>query len=281
MIQLTECPRDAMQGIKVFIPTEKKITFLNYLLKVGYYAIDFGSFVSQEVIPQMADTHMVLDKLENIGDTKLISIIANERGANRAMDFEQISYLGFPFSLSETFQKRNTNSTILESLDRVKAIQDICIKGKKNLIVYISMGFGNNFGDLYSTEIVEEWVDKLSALGIKTIMLSDTVGVAKPEIITHLFSRLIPRYTNISIGAHLHTAPHNWKEKVEAAYKSGCTRFDSVIKGYGGCPMAEDDLIGNMPTENLLNYFDPKVDFGNRFSLDAFEEALRYSSLVF
>lgn len=281
-IKLTECPRDAMQGIKHFIPTETKINYINKLLKVGFYALDFGSFVSPEAIPQMADTAKVIEKID-LKDTKtqLISIVANERGANDALAFEQINCLGFPFSISETFQRRNTNSTIEQSLARVEKIQSLCVNSNRELIIYISMGFGNKYGDLYSPEIAEQWVEKLQELGIKTFMLSDTVGVAKPDVITQLFKTLIPKYPNLEIGAHLHTAPHNWKEKVEAAYNAGCLRFDSVIRGYGGCPMAEDDLIGNMPTENLLNYFNPATDFGADFSLKAFEDALRESSLVF
>lgn len=282
MIKLTECPRDGMQGLKYFIPTEKKIAYINKLLKVGYYAIDFGSFVSPDVIPQMADTAEVLAGLDlQNSNSKLIAIVANERGAKDGCSHPEIEYLGFPFSVSETFQKRNANSTIEESLVRVQNIQEHCVKANKKVIVYISMGFGNTYGDPYSPEIVEQWVDKLKDFDIKTFMLSDTVGVANPENIAHLFSTLIPRFPSLEIGAHLHTAPHNWKVKVEAAYLNGCTRFDSVLKGYGGCPMAKDDLIGNMPTENLLNYFDPKKDFGSSFSLPAFEEALRESNNVF
>jgi hydroxymethylglutaryl-CoA lyase len=271
-----------MQGLKYFIPTSGKISYINKLLQVGYYAIDFGSFVSHDIIPQMADTVEVLEGLDlSNTKSKLIAIIANERGAIDACRFPQIHYLGFPFSVSETFQKRNAHATILESLDRVKKIQELCDKNGKELILYISMGFGNPYGDPYSPEVVEQWVEKLSHLDIKTFMLSDTVGVANPEVITRLFSNLIPRFPKLEIGAHLHTAPHNWLVKVEAAYKSGCVRFDSVIKGYGGCPMAEDDLIGNMPTENLLNYFDPHKDFGSDFSVPAFEEALREANNIF
>ena len=282
MIQLTECPRDAMQGIKTFIPTDKKVAYLNLLLKVGFYALDLVSFVSPDAIPQMADSEEVIAQLEK-GDskTRLIAIIANERGAKTALKYPIIDDLGFPFSISETFQKKNTNATIEESLSRVEAIKQIADEGGKRLIVYISMGFGNNYGDPYSPKIVEDWVEKLASLGINKIMLSDTVGVANPEIIEQLFSTLIPKYPNIEIGAHLHTAPHNWRKKIDAAYNNGCTRFDSVIRGFGGCPMAEDDLIGNMPTENLLNFFDPQKDFGPDFSVKAFEEALRYSATIF
>lgn len=282
MIKLTECPRDAMQGLKYFIPTERKIEYINKLLRVGYYALDFGSFVSAEVIPQMADTVEVLAGLDlQSTKTKLIAIIANERGAQNACQYPQIDYLGFPFSVSETFQMRNTHATIMQSLERVKKIKELCDENNKELILYISMGFGNPYGDSYNPEIVERWVEHLSQLGIKIFMLSDTVGVANPENIKHLFGSLIPRFPQLEIGAHLHTAPHNWKVKIDAAYQNGCTRFDSVIKGYGGCPMADDDLIGNMPTENLLNYFDPLKDFGPDFSVPAFEEALREANNVF
>jgi hydroxymethylglutaryl-CoA lyase len=282
MIKLTECPRDAMQGLKYFIPTKDKISYINSLLRVGYYAIDFGSFVSHEAIPQMSDTVEVLEGLDlSSTHSKLIAIIANERGAIDACSFPQIAYLGFPFSVSETFQQRNTHATILESLDRVKHIKELCDKNGKELILYISMGFGNPYGDPYSPEVVEQWVERLAGLGISIFMLSDTVGVANPQIIRHLFTNLIPRFPQLEIGAHLHTAPHNWLLKVEAAYESGCLRFDSVIKGYGGCPMADDDLIGNMPTENLLNYFDPHKDFGPDFSVTAFEAALREANNVF
>ncbi|MCW3127970.1 MAG: hydroxymethylglutaryl-CoA lyase [Bacteroidetes bacterium] len=282
MIKLTECPRDAMQGLKYFIPTERKIEYINKLLRVGYYALDFGSFVSAEVIPQMADTVEVLAGLNlESTKTKLIAIIANERGAQNACLFPQIDFLGFPFSVSETFQMRNTHSTIMQSLERVKKIKELCDASGKEMILYISMGFGNPYGDPYNPEIVERWVEQLAQLGIKIFMLSDTVGVANPENIKHLFGSLIPRFPDLEIGAHLHTAPHNWQVKIDAAYKNGCKRFDSVIKGYGGCPMADDDLIGNMPTENLLNYFDPLKDFGPDFSVKAFEEALREANNVF
>ncbi|MFN8277853.1 MAG: hydroxymethylglutaryl-CoA lyase [Chitinophagales bacterium] len=282
MIKLIECPRDAMQGLKYFIPTETKIRYINKLLKVGYHALDFGSFVSPDVIPQMADTRQVLEHLELEGNgTRLIAIVANERGATDACKFPEIHHLGFPFSVSETFQKRNANSTIEQSLDRVKSIRQICDQAGKELILYISMGFGNPYGDPYHPEIVEQWVDRLHPLGIQIFMLSDTVGVARPETISHLFSKLIPRFSHLEFGAHLHTAPHNWKEKVDAAFQNGCQRFDAVIRGYGGCPMAKDDLIGNMPTEHLLNYFNVRSDFGPDFSVPAFEEAFRESNSVF
>ncbi len=280
-IQIVECPRDAMQGIKQFIPTEKKIAYINKLLQVGYHSIDFGSFVNPEVIPQMADTAKVLAGL-NLDNTnsKLIAIVANERGAQDACMFPEIDCLGFPFSVSETFQKRNANSTIAESVERVKYIRELCAKNNKELIIYISMGFGNPYGDPYSPQVAEHWVGELAKLDIKTFMLSDTVGVSEPGIIKYLFSTLIPAFPNLEIGAHLHTAPHNWRVKIDAAFKNGCTRFDAAIKGYGGCPMAKDDLIGNMPTENLVNYFE-REQLGPDFSIPAFESCLREAALVF
>lgn len=280
-IQIIECPRDGMQGIKQFIPTEKKIAYINKLLKVGYHAIDFGSFVSHSAIPQMADTGEVIQSLDlSDTSTKLIAIVANERGAIEACKYPTINCLGFPFSVSETFQKRNANSTIAESLERVKRIKELSDSYHKELIIYISMGFGNPYGDAYSPQIVEHWVEKIAQLDIKTFMLSDTVGIADPTIIEYLFATLIPAFPKLDIGAHLHTAPHNWKVKIDAAFKNGCMRFDSVIKGYGGCPMAKDDLLGNMPTENLLNYFTPE-QLGVNFSIRAFEDALREANVVF
>jgi hydroxymethylglutaryl-CoA lyase len=256
MVQLIECPRDAMQGLPDFIPTDVKAAYINQLLRVGFHSIDFGSFVSAKAIPQMRDTVAVLSKLDlSNTNTKLLSIVANERGAAEAVDFEEITYLGYPFSVSETFQLRNSNATISESVLRVEAIQELCIKHNKQLVLYISMGFGNPYGDAWNAEVVMDWVGKLSALDIKIFSLSDTVGVSNPESIRYLFSNLIPAYPHLEIGAHLHTQPHNWREKVHAAYTSGCTRFDAAMKGFGGCPMAKDDLTGNMATENLVSYF--------------------------
>ena len=256
MVQLIECPRDAMQGLPDFIPTDVKAAYINQLLRVGFHSIDFGSFVSAKAIPQMRDTVEVLSKLDlSNTDTKLLAIVANERGAAEAVDFEEITYLGYPFSVSETFQLRNTNATISESVLRVEAIQELCIKRNKQLVLYISMGFGNPYGDAWNAEVVMDWVGKLSALDIKIFSLSDTVGVSNPESISYLFSNLIPAYPQLEIGAHLHTQPHNWHEKVHAAYTNGCTRFDAAMKGFGGCPMAKDDLTGNMATENLVAYF--------------------------
>ena len=255
-IKIIECPRDAMQGLHHFIPTQTKIDYINQLLKVGFDTIDFGSFVSPKAIPQMADTKEVLAGL-NLAqtNTKLLAIIANLKGAEMAVQYPEIKYLGFPFSISETFQQRNTNSSIAESLETVKAIQQLCISNHKELVVYISMGFGNPYGDDWSTEIVEKRVKEMDQLGIKIISLSDTIGIANPETIAYLFKHLIPTFPNIEFGAHLHTTPNTWQEKIEAAYKNGCKRFDGAMKGFGGCPMATDDLTGNMPTENMFSYF--------------------------
>jgi len=284
MIRLIECPRDAMQGIVEFIPTEKKIAYINQLLKVGFSTIDFGSFVSPKAIPQMRDTAEVLAGLD-LSSTKseLLAIVANKRGAIDAASFEEISYLGYPFSISETFQLRNTNATIEESLDRVKIMQDICVNSNKKMVVYISMGFGNPYGDDWNRDIVQKWVDSLYDLDIRILSLSDTIGVSNPENISYLFSQLIPAYPEIEFGAHLHTQPHNWEEKVAAAYANGCLRFDGAIKGYGGCPMAKDDLTGNMATENMISYLKQQdgveVDLG--LDLMAFQDAMILSNDVF
>jgi hydroxymethylglutaryl-CoA lyase len=256
MVKLIECPRDAMQGLHDFIPTKSKVNYINQLLKVGFDTIDFGSFVSPKAIPQLRDTAEVLNQLQlSSTKSKLLSIVANQRGANDACNFEEIDYLGFPFSISETFQQRNTNSSIEESLVRVADIQNLCIKHNKKLVVYISMAFGNPYGDAWNSDIVIEWTKKISDLGVTIIALSDTTGVSNPENISYLFNNIIPEFTNIEIGAHLHTTPTTWEEKVKAAYNSGCKRFDGAIKGFGGCPMATDDLTGNMATENLIQYF--------------------------
>lgn len=255
-IKIIECPRDAMQGLHNFIPTQTKIDYINQLLKVGFDTIDFGSFVSPKAIPQMADTKEVLAGLNLVQtNTKLLAIIANLKGAEMAVQYPEIKYLGFPFSISETFQQRNTNSSIAESLETVKAIQQLCVSNNKELVVYISMGFGNPYGDDWNTEIVEKWVKEMDHLGIKIISLSDTIGIANPETIAYLFKHLIPTFPNIEFGAHLHTTPNTWQEKIEAAYENGCKRFDGAMKGFGGCPMATDDLTGNMPTENMFFYF--------------------------
>lgn len=263
-VKIIECPRDAMQGLHEFVPTDKKIHYINQLLKVGFNTIDFGSFVSPKAIPQMQDTAEVLSSLE-LSETKskLLAIIANTRGAETAASFAEINYLGFPFSISETFQNRNTNSSIAESLISVNQIQEICLKSGKQLVVYISMGFGNPYGDPWSTEVAEKWVAEMDKLGVKTISLSDTIGIANPESISYLFSNLIPAFPHIEFGAHLHTTPQTWHEKIDAAYTSGCKRFDGALKGYGGCPMATDKLTGNMATENLLAYFNQKNEQTN------------------
>ncbi len=258
-IKLIECPRDAMQGWKHFIPTEKKIAYINALLKVGFDTIDFGSFVSPKAIPQMADTSAVLKGLKVEGlNTKLLAIVANERGATDAVVYDEITYLGFPFSVSETFQKRNTNSTIEESLERVGEIQNLCIKNKKELVVYISMGFGNPYGDFYNEEIVFNWVDKLVAMDIKIISLADTVGLATATQISSVTKYLVDKLPEIEIGVHLHSTATNWKDKVDAALAAGCKRFDGALKGIGGCPMADDELVGNMDTELMIPYFEEK-----------------------
>lgn len=274
-MKLIECQRDAIQGIKHFIPTEKKIKYINLLLESNLFdTIDFGSFVSPKAIPQMADTAEVVQGLNlSHTQTKLLAIIANERGATEACQFEQISYLGYPFSISETFQLRNTNATISESLERVKAIQEITEKADKQLVIYISMGFGNPYGDEWNAGIAIKWVDKLQKLGIKIFSLSDTVGVATPESITYLFENLIPKYPNLEFGAHLHTTPDTWQEKVDAAYKAGCRRFDGAILGYGGCPMAADELVGNMPMENLLPP-SLKGEYNIEYLISAFQELI-------
>lgn len=274
-MKLIECPRDAIQGIKHFIPTEKKIKYINLLLESNLFdTIDFGSFVSPKAIPQMADTAEVVQGLNlSHTQTKLLAIIANERGGTEACQFEQISYLGYPFSISETFQLRNTNATISESLEIVKAIQEITEKADKQLVTYISMGFGNPYGDEWNAEIAIKWVDELQKLGIKIFSLSDTVGVATPESITYLFENLIPKYPNLEFGAHLHTTPDTWQEKVDAAYKAGCRRFDGAILGYGGCPMAADELVGNMPMENLLPP-SLKGEYNIEYLISAFQELI-------
>lgn len=282
-IKIIECPRDAMQGIKShFIPTTAKAAYINSLLQVGFDTIDFGSFVSPKAIPQMKDTAKVLDLLEvHKTDTKLLAIIANLRGANDATRFEQIDYVGYPFSISENFQMRNTHKTIQESIVTLDAVLNVAFKTNKEVVAYLSMGFGNPYGDPWNVDIVAEWVEKLSKMGVKIISLSDTIGSSKPETISYLFSNLIPMYTDIEFGAHLHTTPSTWFEKVNAAYTAGCFRFDGAIKGYGGCPMAKDELTGNMPTEKLVSYFTAQKAYTNikpmRFE-SVYNQALRIFS---
>ncbi len=256
-VKLIECPRDAMQGWKTLIPAEKKAAYINLLLRAGFDTIDFGSFVSPKAIPQMADTREVISRLDitNTG-TKLLAIIANRRGAEEAMVFDEISYLGFPFSVSDTFQQRNTHSSIGESLGRVEEVQELCVKSGKQLVVYISMGFGNPYGDPYDEEIVFEWVNRLVAMDIGIISLADTVGLARPEQVYTLTRYLVETLPGTEIGVHLHSTPLNWKEKLDAAVKAGCRRFDGALKGVGGCPMADDELVGNMDTELMIPYFE-------------------------
>lgn len=260
-----------MQGIKTFIPTSMKVAYLNRLLKVGFDTLDFGSYVSPEAIPQMRDTDEVLSQLHTEDSpTRLLAIVANERGASEAAAREKISFLGFPLSVSETFQQRNTNSSILISLERVKKIQEICLRNSKSLVIYLSMGFGNPYGDPWNAELVLEQAEKVISMGITTISVADTVGVATPESIRELFSRLILTFPNVEWGAHLHTRPDSWKGKIEAAWDCGCRRFDGTLKGFGGCPMAADALTGNMATENLLGFMRE-----NRIAAGIDEQALR------
>ncbi len=264
-VKIIECPRDAMQGIKShFISTEAKTRYINSLLNVGFDTVDFGSFVSPKAIPQMRDTAAVLSNL-NLSQTqsKLLAIIANIRGANDATQFEEINYLGYPFSISENFQMRNTHKTIQQSIKELEEVLSIASRKNKEVVVYLSMGFGNPYGDPWNIDIVGKWTEKLSEMGVKIISLSDTIGSSTPAVIKYLFSNLIPKYPNIEFGAHIHTTADSWYEKVDAAYKAGCNRFDGAIKGYGGCPMAKDELTGNMPTEKLISYFtSQKVNTG-------------------
>jgi hydroxymethylglutaryl-CoA lyase len=280
-ITLVECPRDAMQGWKHFIPTADKIAYLNSLLKVGFDVLDFGSFVSAKAIPQLADTKEVLAGLDmSSTKTKLLAIIANTRGAEDAVQHEEITYLGFPFSISETFQLRNTNKTIAESLKQVEEIQALCVNNNKELVVYISMGFGNPYGDPYNAEIAIDWVRRLSKLGIKTVAMSDTVGVAKPDTIEYIFKSLVPEFKDMAIGAHFHSTFDTWEEKVDTAYKNGCVRLDSAMKGIGGCPMAEDELVGNIATEQVVSWCD-RNNIQLEIDRERFEEALMMASRIF
>ena len=281
-MKLIECPRDAMQGLHDFIPTEQKARYINTLLKVGFDTIDFGSFVSPKAIPQLRDTADVLKQLElDSTNSKLLAIIANERGANDACQFDEIRYLGFPFSISETFQQRNTNSSIEESLGRVEAIQNLCVQHNKEMVVYISMAFGNPYGDPWNEEVAVCWTEKLvNDVGIRIVALADTIGVSNPENITQMFSALIPEFPEVEIGAHLHSAPHSWEEKLQAAVAAGCKRFDSAMKGFGGCPMAEDDLVGNMATENVLLYLNQQ-QMAHGLNEEAFAAAMLEAQQTF
>ncbi|MCG9971056.1 hydroxymethylglutaryl-CoA lyase [Christiangramia crocea] len=280
-IKMIECPRDAMQGIREFIPTEKKAQYLQSLLRCGFDTVDFGSFVSPKAIPQMRDTAQVLEKLDlSKTSSKLLAIVANVRGAQDASKFEEIDYLGYPFSISENFQMRNTHKTIAESVEVLQEILNIADANGKEVVAYLSMGFGNPYGDPWNVEIVGSWTEKLSAMGVRILSLSDTVGSSTPDIIDYLFSNLIPKYPNIEFGAHLHTTPSKWHEKIDAAYKAGCSRFDGAIQGFGGCPMAKDELTGNMPSEKMLSYFNAAKADAN-IKMTSFESAYNEASRIF
>jgi hydroxymethylglutaryl-CoA lyase len=279
-IKIIECPRDAMQGIKQFIPTDQKVQFIQSLLRVGFDTIDFGSFVSPKAIPQMVDTAEVLSKLDLSKSTsKLLAIVANLRGAEDACKHEQIDYLGYPFSISENFQMRNTHKTISQSVLVLEDILNISDKNNKEVVAYLSMGFGNPYGDPWNVDIVGEWTERLNKMGVKILSLSDTIGSSDPETIENLFSNLIPKYPDIEFGAHLHTTPSSWFEKIDAAYKSGCRRFDGAIQGFGGCPMAKDELTGNMPTEKMLSYFTTKK--AHNLNSLSFESAYNEATKIF
>jgi len=280
-IKIIECPRDAMQGIKPFIPTARKVAYIQSLLRVGFDSIDFGSFVSPKAIPQMQDTAEVLAQLDlSHTQSKLLAIIANTQGAIAAAQHKEIQYLGFPFSISENFQMRNTHKTIAESLVTLKEILEIADKNNKEVVAYLSMGFGNPYGDPWNVEIVGNWTDKLSNMGVKIVSLSDTIGSSTPEVIHYLFSNLIPKYPEIEFGAHLHSTPDRWFEKIEASFSAGCRRFDGAIQGFGGCPMATDTLTGNMPTEKLLSYFTTKKE-NTKTSPMSFESAYNEATKLF
>lgn len=280
-IKIIECPRDAMQGIKTFIPTAEKVAYIQSLLRVGFDSIDFGSFVSPKAIPQMADTAEVLAQLDlSQTKSKLLAIIANTKGAEMAAIHPEINYLGYPFSISENFQMRNTHKTIAESIITLQEILEIAQTSQKEVVAYLSMGFGNPYGDPWNVEIVAQWTERLADMGVKILSLSDTVGSSTPENICYLFSNLIPHYPQIEFGAHLHTTPDKWFEKVNAAYQAGCTRFDGAIQGFGGCPMAKDDLTGNMPTEKLLSYFTTEKANTNTSPM-SFESAYNEATKLF
>jgi hydroxymethylglutaryl-CoA lyase len=280
-VKLVECPRDAMQGWKTFIPTEKKVEYLNALLRVGFDTLDFGSFVSAKAIPQMADTKEVIRQLDlHDTKTKLLAIIANTRGAEEAVTYEQITYLGFPFSISPTFQLRNTNSTIEESLRRVEEIQNLCIKNDKQLVVYLSMGFGNPYGDEYNEQIVLKWAEEMIKLEVKVVSLADTVGIATPQQISVALNSLIPTYPRTEFGVHLHSTANNWQAKLEAAVGAGCKRFDGALKGIGGCPMAKDELVGNMNTEWMIGYLKTR-EILQSFDEEALQKSIELADEIF
>ena len=280
-VKIIECPRDAMQGVRDWIPTKEKAQFIQSLLDCGFDTIDFGSFVSPKAIPQMKDTSELLSLLDlSSTESQLLAIVANIRGAKDAVMYDQIDYLGYPFSISENFQMRNTHKTIAQSIETLKEILNLADSKNKKVVAYLSMGFGNPYGDPWNINIVGEWTEKLSNMGVKILSLSDTVGSSTPEIITYLFSELITKYPSIEFGAHLHTTTTKWKEKVSAAYLAGCRRFDGAIQGFGGCPMAKDDLTGNMPTEKILSYFAAEKVNTNVNSI-SFETAYKEASKIF
>ena len=280
-VKIIECPRDAMQGIKAFIPTSLKVQYLQSLLRVGFDTIDFGSFVSPKAIPQMVDTAEVLSLLDlTKTSSKLLAIIANSRGALEAASYNEIDFLGFPFSISENFQMRNTHKTINQSIDTLKEVLSIAETHDKRVVVYLSMAFGNPYGDPWDVDIVGEWTNRLNRMGVEIISLSDTVGSSTPQTISYLFKNLISAYKHIEFGAHLHTNPLHWHSKVEAAYKAGCLRFDGAVQGFGGCPMANDQLTGNMPTEKLLSYFTTQKSITN-LNAFSFESAYNEAKKIF
>ena len=280
-VKIIECPRDAMQGIKSFIPTAHKVKYIQSLLRVGFDTIDFGSFVSPKAIPQMQDTAAVLAQLDlSLTMSKLLAIVANVRGAKSAVAFKEIDYLGFPFSISENFQMRNTHKTIAQSVEVLKEILDTAHQNDKELVVYLSMAFGNPYGDPWDVDIVGEWTEKLQKMGVKILSLSDTIGSSSRSTISYLFSHLIPAYPSVEFGAHLHTHPSTWYDKVDAAYTAGCLRFDGAIQGFGGCPMAKDELTGNMPTEKLISYCTAQKA-ENSLDVLAYESAHNEASKMF
>ncbi len=281
MVYINECPRDAMQGIVEFIPTEMKVMYINALLKVGFDTLDMGSFVSPKWVPQMADTIEVLRKIDISGSkSKLSVIVANMRGAEAAVKFDSITYLGFPFSISETFQQRNTNAGIDKAYEDVQRMMALCRLNNKQFIAYLSMAFGNPYGDDWNVEVAEYWIEKLKAAGVTYVMLSDTIGVADEPTIEYFFKNITAAFPDIDFGAHFHTTASAWKRKIEPAFLNGCRRFDGAIKGYGGCPMAKDELTGNMPTENLIQYFSDKNE-PTGIDAEAFAYAMKLSSEIF
>jgi hydroxymethylglutaryl-CoA lyase len=279
MLRLIECPRDAMQGLKHFIPTEKKIRYLNLLLDIGFDTLDFGSFVSPKAIPQMADTADIVPHL-NKNNTKLLAIVANYKGALQASQFDKIDLIGFPFSISETFQIRNTHATLNEAFERVAEIQNLCEESGKNLILYLSMGFGNPYNDPWSIDIIDYWINRMLPLGIRSLQLSDTIGIASPEKITEVFEFTSNQFPTLDIGVHLHTRPEDWLGKMDAAYKAGCRKLDGALLGFGGCPMAKDDLVGNMPMENMIHYVEGLND-PSYYNKEKLKEALEMARRLY